>query len=96
MVYIPLMKELGMSLEEIRSLPRYELDGLLYALRTFETIHAYDGYTPKDIGQMSKDKPELRSSYNRSVNLRKKYERLTGHSKPEKQNQSLSDVLRGN
>ena len=76
MVYIPLMKELGMSLEEIRSLPRYELDGLLYALRTFDTIHAYDGYTPKDIGQMSKDKPELRSSYNRSVNLRKKYENI--------------------
>jgi hypothetical protein len=96
MVYIPLMKHLGMSLEEIKSTPRYELDGLMYGLNTYDTIHAYDGYSPKDIGHMAKDKPEIRSAYNRSVNLRKKYERLAGYSKPEKQNQSLSDVLKGN
>ncbi len=95
MLYIPLMKDLGMTLQEIKSTPRYELEGLLYALRTYDAIHAYDGYTPKDIGQLSKDKPELRSSYNRSVNLKRKYERLTGKSKPEKANQSLSDVLKG-
>tara|TARA_Y100000361_G_scaffold13847_1_gene10910 strand:+ start:570 stop:860 length:291 start_codon:yes stop_codon:yes gene_type:complete len=95
MVYIPLMKELGMSLQEIKATPRYELDGLLYALNVNKAIHAYDGYTPKDIGQMAKDRPEVRSAYNRSVNLKRKYERLTGHSKPEKQNQSLSDVLKG-
>ena len=58
-------------------------------------MHAYDGYSPKDIGQMSKDKPEIRSAYNRSVNLKKKYERLTGISRPEKQNQSFSDILQG-
>ena len=84
-----------MSLEEIKSTPRYELEGLLYALRTHDAIHAYDGYTPKDISQLSKDKPELRSSYNRSVNLKKKYERLLGQSKPENPKQSLSDVLKG-
>ena len=84
-----------MSLEEIKSTPRYELDGLMYALKTHEVIHAYDGYTPKDIGQMSKDKPEIRSAYNRSVNLKKKYERLTGISRPEKQNQTFSDILQG-
>ena len=95
MIYIPLMKELGMSLEEIKATPRYELDGLLYALNVHKTIHAFDGYTPKDIGQMAKDRPEVRSSYNRSVNMKRKYERLTGQSKPEKQNQSLSDVLKG-
>jgi len=96
MVYIPLMKELGMSLEDIKATPRYELDGLLYALKTFETIHAYDGYSPKDIGHMSKDKPEVRSAYNKSMNMKRKYERLIGLTKPEKQNQSLSDVLKGN
>ena len=95
MIYIPLMKELGMSLEEIKATPRYELDGLLYALNVHKTIHAFDGYTPKDIGQMAKDRPEVRSSYNKSVNMKRKYERLTGQSKPEKQNQSLSDVLKG-
>ena len=84
-----------MSLAEIKSTPRYELDGLMYGLQVYDAMHAYDGYTPKDIGQLSKDKPEIRSAYNRSVNLRKKYERLTGHSKPE-QKQSLSDVLKGN
>tara|TARA_R100000278_G_C5405938_1_gene141313 strand:- start:64 stop:336 length:273 start_codon:yes stop_codon:yes gene_type:complete len=90
------MKHLGMSLKEIKSTPRYELDGLLYGLSIYDTIHAYDGYTPKDIGQMSKDKPELRGSYNKSMNLKRKYERLAGQSKPEKQNQSLSDLLKGN
>tara|TARA_R100000278_G_C5444174_1_gene154786 strand:- start:347 stop:637 length:291 start_codon:yes stop_codon:yes gene_type:complete len=95
MIYIPLMKELGMSLEEIKATPRYELDGLLYALNVHKTIHAFDGYTPKDISQMAKDRPEVRSSYNKSVNMKRKYERLTGQSKPEKQNQSLSDVLKG-
>ncbi len=85
-----------MSLEDIKSTPRYELDGLLHGLNIYDTIHAYDGYTPKDIGQMAKDRPEMRSSYNRSVQLKKKYERLTGQSKPQKQNQSLSDVLKGN
>ena len=85
-----------MSLEQIKATPRYELDGLLYALNTYKTIHAYDGYTSKDIGQMSKDKPEIRSAYNKSINMKRKYERLVGLSKPEKQNQSLSDVLKGN
>ena len=89
------MKHLGMSLEEIKSTPRYELDGLMYGLSIYDTIHAYDGYSPKDIGQMAKDKPEVRSAYNKSINMKRKYERLAGHSKPQKQNQSLSDVLKG-
>ena len=84
-----------MSLEEIKSTPRFELDGLMHGLNAYETIHAFDGYTPKDIGQLSKDKPEIRSAYNRSVNLKKRYERLAGISGPKKQNQSLSDVLKG-
>ena len=85
-----------MSLEEIKSTPRYELDGLMYGLSIYDTIHAYDGYSPKDIGQMAKDKPEVRSAYNKSINMKRKYERLAGQSKPEKQNQSLSDLLKGN
>tara|TARA_R100001443_G_scaffold109195_1_gene120380 strand:- start:1352 stop:1624 length:273 start_codon:yes stop_codon:yes gene_type:complete len=89
------MKELGMSLEEIKSTPRYELDGLMYALKTHEVIHAYDGYTPKDIGQMSKDRPEVRSAYNRSVNMKRKYERLIGKSKPVETEQSLTDIMKG-
>ena len=31
LLYIPLMKELGMSWEEIKSTPRMELEGLLEA-----------------------------------------------------------------
>tara|TARA_R100001509_G_scaffold106687_1_gene63276 strand:+ start:420 stop:686 length:267 start_codon:yes stop_codon:yes gene_type:complete len=88
------MKELGMSLKDIKSTPRHELDGLLYAYNVYRTMHAYDGYTPKDIGHMSKDKPEVRSDYNKSRNLKRKYERLAGISKPEENSTSLKDLLR--
>ena len=57
----------------------------MYGLSIYDTIHAYDGYSPKDIGQMAKDKPEVRSAYNKSINMKRKYERLAGHSKPQKQ-----------
>ena len=59
-LYIPLMKELGMSWTEIKHTPRIELDGILKAYNTYTTIHAFDGYTPEDIGKLSKDKPELK------------------------------------
>ena len=92
MLYIPLMRDLGMSWEDIKSTPRYELEGLLRALNTYTTIHAYDGYTDTDIGHMSKDRPEVRTSYNNSKRLKDKYEILIGVQKPRKVT-SFRDLL---
>jgi len=77
-VYIPLMKELGMSWTEIKHTPRNELDGILKALGTYTTIHAFDGYTADDIGKLSKDKPELRGQYSKSINLKMRMEEKAG------------------
>tara|TARA_Y100001938_G_C8042054_1_gene406672 strand:- start:803 stop:1069 length:267 start_codon:yes stop_codon:yes gene_type:complete len=87
------MKDLGMSLEDIKSTPRHELDGLLYALNVYKTMHAYDGYNDKDIRQMAKEKPEVRAAYNKSLNTKRKYERLAGLVKPEKRDKSFKDLL---
>ena len=82
-----------MTLDEIKSTPRHELDGLLYAYNLYTSIHAYDGYDEKDIANMSKDKPQIRESYTQSNKLKRKYEVLTGLSKPEKQVKTLSELL---
>tara|TARA_R110002020_G_scaffold112244_1_gene258474 strand:- start:11744 stop:12010 length:267 start_codon:yes stop_codon:yes gene_type:complete len=87
------MKELGMSWEEIKSTPRYELEGLLRAMNIFETIHAYDGYSSKDISHMAKDKPEVRSRHAKSLQLKEKYEVQVGLQKPKKQQTSLRSLL---
>ena len=92
MLYIPLMKDLGMNWEDIKSTPRYELEGLLRALNTYNIIHAYDGYNDKDIGQMAKDKPEVRTNYGVSKRLKEKYEILIGVNKPKKLT-SFKDLL---
>ncbi len=78
---IPAMKELGMSWTEIKQTPRYEIMGLIGALRQHEILHAYDGYTEKDIGEMAKDRPELRSSYNQTKQLKEKYLIASGKKK---------------
>ena len=46
------MKELNMSWEEIKRIPRVELDGLLLGLKNYTTIHAFDGYNDKDISKI--------------------------------------------
>ena len=62
-LYIPLMKELGMSWYEIKNTPRHELEGLMSAYGSYNLLHAYDGYTPDQIGKMSKDNPAVRNQY---------------------------------
>ena len=46
------------------------------------------------MNEFSKDKPEIRSDYNKSKNLKRKYERLAGISKPTENSTSLKDLLR--
>ena len=72
------MKELGMSLEEIKNTPRYELEGLLRALSNFNTIHAFEGQTAKDVSEASKRNPQVREDYNKHLVMKEKYDLLIG------------------
>ena len=40
-----------------------------------------DGYEPKDVGEMAKHRPKIRSDYNRYMEQRRKYEKLSGRAK---------------
>ena len=72
------MKELGLSWTELKSLPKSELEGLLYALSQYSKYHAFDGYDEKDIGNMAKDKPQIRSDYYAYRELKDKYDKKLG------------------
>ena len=66
-IYIPLMKNLGMSWAEIKETPRIELEGLMSALGEYNLLHSFDGYNESDISSMAKNKPEIRSKYGEYV-----------------------------
>ena len=66
-LYIPLMKDLNMSWHAIKKCSRSELNGLLQAYNTHETMHAFDGYTSESISNLAKQDPSIRSKYNRSM-----------------------------
>tara|TARA_R100001082_G_scaffold51432_1_gene28009 strand:+ start:2024 stop:2293 length:270 start_codon:yes stop_codon:yes gene_type:complete len=87
------MKGLNLSWEEIKKIPRVELDGLLLALQNYENIHAFDGYDDKDIAQMAKDKPEVTRQYARSKKLKRKFEIRAGVRKPETVKKTLREAL---
>ena len=72
------MKELGMSLEEIKRTPRHELEGMLRALSNFNLIHAFDGQTTKDVNEASKRNPQVREDYNKHLAMKEKYDLLLG------------------
>jgi hypothetical protein len=63
LLYIPLMKDLGMSWADIKSTSRVELEGILSAYSEYNLLHAFDGYSASDIGELAKGKPEVRSQY---------------------------------
>jgi hypothetical protein len=86
------MKELGMSLSEIKSTSRRELEGLLVALGINNQIHQFDGYTEKDINQVAKEKPDIRTQFHKSKELKEKYDLLIGRTKKQK-NVTLSGLL---
>ena len=86
------MEKLGMSWGDIKSIPRNELEGLLRALNIYNTIHAFDGYSDKDIGEMSKNNPNARTDYNTSMSMKEKYQILIGAQKSRKVT-SLSGLL---
>ncbi len=77
-IIIPCMKELGMSWSEIKNTPRIELIGLLAAMSNYNKLHSFDGYTPNEIGDLAKNKPQVRSQYGEAMDLQAKYEMRSG------------------
>mgnify|MGYP003137949439 CR=1 FL=1 len=90
LLYIPLMKDLGLSWAEIKSTPRFELEGLLIALSEYNKLHSMDGYDSEDISKMAKDKPKLRGDWAQYQNTRAKYYRSLDNNSPT----SFKDLLR--
>ena len=77
-LYLPLMKGLGMSWETLKRTPRWELEGLLFALSEYNVLHSMDGYTDRQVGQIAKDSPEIRSQWNAYQEKKAKYEEKAG------------------
>jgi len=73
LLFIPLMSELGMSWKEIMSTPRFVLEGLLIALMEHKQLHSMDGYTDKDISEMAKQRPQIRSTWITYMEKKRKY-----------------------
>ena len=78
LLYVPLMKETNMTWEEIKRTPRHELQGLLAACYEHGILHSMDGYDANDISDMAKNKPAIRSDWNKYMEMRRKYEVLSG------------------
>jgi hypothetical protein len=72
------MKDLGMSWADIKRTPRVELEGLLNAYAEYATIHSFDGYSDKDISEMAKTRPEVRSQYGKYIEANRKLNRKLG------------------
>jgi hypothetical protein len=89
MVYIPLMKELGMRWEDIKNTPRHELNGLLVGLREYQNYYSMDGYSAEEVSEMSKKKPRVRSQYHKYLETRRKYDTMMGL---QKKAQSFRDI----
>ena len=81
LLYVPLMKETNMTWEEIKRTPRHELQGLLAACYEHGILHSMDGYDANDISDMAKNKPAIRSDWNKYMEMRRKYEVLSGTQK---------------
>ena len=78
LLYVPLMKETNMTWEEIKRTPRHELQGLLAACYEHGILHSMDGYDANDISDMAKNKPAILADWNRYMEMRRKYEVLSG------------------
>ena len=67
-----------MSWNEIKNTPNSELNGLIHALSTYSLVHAFDGYTADDIGELAKRKPQIRSQYANSMAAKARLEEKIG------------------
>jgi hypothetical protein len=90
-LYLPLMKGLGMSWETLKRTPRWELEGLLFALSEYNVLHSMDGYTDRQVGQIAKDSPEIRSQWNAYQEKKAKYDKRAGVTRKP---QSFKDLVK--
>lgn len=67
------MKDLGLSWEELKLCTRAELHALLIGLNNYNVMHAFDGYTSKDIDAMAKDNSSIRGDYSRTQEMKARY-----------------------
>ena len=81
-LHVPLMKGLGMSWQTLKRAPRWELEGLLYALSEYNVLHSMDGYSDRQVGQIAKETPEIRSQWNAYQEKKAKYDERAGIRKP--------------
>ena len=88
---IPLMKELHMSWSEIKSTPRYELLGLVGAMSNYNVLHSFAGYTSENVNEMAKNNPNIRSDYNKYMEMKTKYDRRAGR---QEKVQKFSELLK--
>ncbi len=72
------MIELGMSWNEIKHTPRFELESLVSALYTYKSYHSMDGYDDEDVSKMAKDKPKVRQQYHQYLETKRKYNEKLG------------------
>ena len=78
LIYIPLMKELGMSWNEIKNTPNNELRCLLGALNEHRAFHSMDGWTDKQVSESAKENPQIRSQYATYLEKKRKYNAMAG------------------
>ena len=90
-MYVPLMKELNIDWNTLKALPRTEIQALTLGLREYSLLHAYDGYSDKDIGEMAKNKPEIRSDYAKYKEQQRKYQKILNM---EQKPMSLGELFR--
>jgi len=84
------MKELGMSWSEIKKTPRTELNGLVAAMSNYNVMHSFDGYSDKEVNDMVKSKPEIRSDYTKYLEMNAVYQERTGQ---RRKIESFRDIL---
>ena len=77
-LYVPLMKELGISWSEIKTMPSWEIEGLMGALNEYNALHSMDGYTDKEISDMAKNRPSIRQSWHAYKAKQAKYNEMIG------------------
>ena len=89
-LYIPLMKDLGMSWPDIKATPRIELEGLMAAYNEYTEVHSFDGYSPEDVSEMAKNKPQVRSQYQQHMEAKSRLDRKLGK---KRRRASVKDII---
>jgi len=77
-LYVPLMKELGISWTEIKNMPSWELEGLQGALNEYNALHSMDGYTSDEVAEIAKNRPQIRHSWASYQEKQAKFDAMIG------------------